>query len=39
LAVEDLVRGHKFTWRGKFQRIRLDPSELPYSLWRLSRVV
>jgi starch synthase (maltosyl-transferring) len=37
LAVEDLVRGHRFTWTGKIQRIRLDPNELPYSIWRLAR--
>ena len=37
LAVEDLVRGTRFTWTGKIQHIRLDPRELPYSIWRLSR--
>ncbi len=37
VAVEDLCRGHRFTWTGKMQRIRLDPFELPFSIWRLSR--
>jgi starch synthase (maltosyl-transferring) len=37
LAVEDLVRGHRFTWTGKRQHIRLDPGELPFSIWRLGR--
>ncbi|WP_181704721.1 maltotransferase domain-containing protein [Chthonobacter rhizosphaerae] len=35
LAVEDLVRGHRFSWHGKTQRLRLDPHELPYSIWRI----
>jgi starch synthase (maltosyl-transferring) len=34
LAVEDLVHGHKFTWTGKIQHMRLDPS-MPYSIWRI----
>ncbi|WP_237479279.1 alpha-1,4-glucan--maltose-1-phosphate maltosyltransferase [Lichenibacterium dinghuense] len=36
LAVEDLFRKVSFTWTGKIQRIRLDPNELPFSIWRLS---
>ncbi len=36
LAVEDLFRGRSFAWTGKIQRIRLDPNELPFSIWRLS---
>jgi starch synthase (maltosyl-transferring) len=36
LAVEDLVRQHRFTWTGKHQRTRLDPSEIPFSIWRIS---
>ncbi len=35
LGVEDLMRGTRFTWTGKVQRIRLDPGELPFSIWRL----
>ena len=36
IAVEDLMRGHRFRWHGKSQSIRLDPGELPFSIWRLS---
>ena len=36
IGVEDLVRGYRFNWAGKTQRIRLDPAELPFSIWRLS---
>jgi starch synthase (maltosyl-transferring) len=36
IAVEDLMRGHRFHWHGKSQSIRLDPRELPFSIWRLS---
>ncbi|GGG35781.1 alpha-1,4-glucan:maltose-1-phosphate maltosyltransferase [Caldovatus sediminis] len=35
LAAEDLMRGHRFTWRGKVQRLRLDPHELPFGIWRV----
>ena len=35
VLVEDLMRGSTFTWTGKIQRIRLDPAELPFSIWRL----
>ncbi len=34
LRVEDLMRGHQFVWTGKYQRIRLDPNDLPFSIWR-----
>ena len=27
----DLMRGHRFTWHGKLQRIRLDPADLPFA--------
>jgi starch synthase (maltosyl-transferring) len=37
LHIEDLMRGSKFIWAGKRQHIRLDPGELPFSIWRLSR--
>ena len=37
IEVEDLMRGSRFPWTGKIQRIRLDPAELPFSIWRLSR--
>ncbi|WP_181700497.1 alpha-1,4-glucan--maltose-1-phosphate maltosyltransferase [Chthonobacter albigriseus] len=35
LPVEDLMRGHRFAWTGKHQRLRLDPHELPFSIWRV----
>jgi starch synthase (maltosyl-transferring) len=35
IEVEDLVTGHRFTWFGKYQRIRLDPFYKPYAVWRL----
>ena len=34
LRVEDLMRGHQFVWTGKYQRIQLDPNDLPFSIWR-----
>jgi len=35
LEAEDLMRGHRFVWHGKVQRLRLDPRELPFGLWRV----
>lgn len=36
LDLEDLIDGHKFTWTGKVQRLRLDPhAGLPFSIWRV----
>jgi starch synthase (maltosyl-transferring) len=35
VEVEDLVRGHRFVWQGKMQRIRIDPHEMPFSIWRI----
>ena len=36
IEVEDLVRGDRFTWHGKNQHLRLDPSVIPFAIWRLS---
>jgi starch synthase (maltosyl-transferring) len=36
LAVEDLMRHQRFTWTGKIQRVRCDPGELPFSIWRVA---
>jgi starch synthase (maltosyl-transferring) len=36
VAVEDLMRDHRFVWSGKLQRIRLDPRDLPFSIWRIA---
>jgi starch synthase (maltosyl-transferring) len=35
ISVTDLMRGNNFMWYGKNQRLRLDPSDLPFSIWRL----
>jgi starch synthase (maltosyl-transferring) len=35
LDSEDLMRGHRFTWRGKVQSVRLDPYGLPFGIWRV----
>lgn len=38
LEAEDLMRGHRFTWHGKVQRLRLDPGDMPFGLWRVRPV-
>ncbi len=38
MTVTDLVRGGRFTLTGKRQRLRLDPQDLPYLIWRVERV-
>jgi len=35
ISVTDLMRGDSFMWYGKNQSIRLDPSDLPFRIWRL----
>ena len=32
----DLMRERSFIWTGKQQRIRLDPDDLPFAIWRIS---
>ena len=34
LPMEDLIADRPFTWTGKIQRIRLDPS-MPFGIWRV----
>jgi starch synthase (maltosyl-transferring) len=34
--VEDLMRGRRFIWQGKVQRLRLDPADLPFAIWRIA---
>jgi starch synthase (maltosyl-transferring) len=34
--VHDLMRDTASMWHGKLQRIRLDPADLPFALWRVS---
>lgn len=36
IDAEDLVAGHRFAWHGKHQHLRLDPSILPFAIWRLA---
>ena len=36
LEVEDLMRGRRFVWHGKMQRVRLDPADLPFAIWRIA---
>jgi len=38
LAVEDLMRGNRFTLTGKSQSIYFNPKEMPFHVWRLSRL-
>jgi len=35
IEVEDMVAGRRFAWRGKYQRIHLNPLYKPYAVWRL----
>jgi starch synthase (maltosyl-transferring) len=35
IQVTDLMHGENFMWYGKNQRIRLDPAESPFRIWRL----
>ena len=35
VGARDLMRDATFVWYGKFQRIRLDPAELPFAIWRI----
>jgi starch synthase (maltosyl-transferring) len=38
LAAEDLLRGDAFIWSGKYQPVRLNPSEQPFCIWRVAPV-
>ncbi|GLK81496.1 alpha-1,4-glucan--maltose-1-phosphate maltosyltransferase [Methylopila turkensis] len=38
IAVEDLMRGNRFTLTGKQHRIHLNPNELPFHVWRLTNL-
>ncbi len=38
LAVEDLMRGNRFTLTGKTQSVYFNPREMPFHVWRLSRL-
>ncbi|MHC6226289.1 alpha-1,4-glucan--maltose-1-phosphate maltosyltransferase [Pseudomonas sp. X10] len=34
---EDLMSGHRWTWHGKTQWMRIEPWHLPFGIWRISR--
>ncbi len=36
VRVHDLMHDTMFDWHGKLQRIRLDPAELPFAIWRIA---
>ncbi|MFW9081458.1 alpha-1,4-glucan--maltose-1-phosphate maltosyltransferase [Pseudomonas sp. P2757] len=33
---EDLMSGHRWDWHGKYQFMRLDPAQQPFSIWRIT---
>ena len=35
IGAEDLMRAQSLIFYGKRQRVRLDPSDLPFAIWRL----
>ncbi|AIZ32649.1 alpha-1,4-glucan--maltose-1-phosphate maltosyltransferase [Pseudomonas parafulva] len=35
---EDLMTGHRWTWHGKTQWMRIDPGYQPFGIWRISRL-
>ncbi len=35
LDVTDLLHHHRFVWTGKRQHIHLEPTTLPYAIWRI----
>jgi starch synthase (maltosyl-transferring) len=39
IDAEDLMRDFKFTWRGKYQTVRLNPYDQPFCIWRISAPV
>jgi starch synthase (maltosyl-transferring) len=36
IMATDLIRDTASRWHGKLQRIRLDPNDLPFAVWRLT---
>jgi starch synthase (maltosyl-transferring) len=36
IGAEDLMRAQSLIFYGKRQRVRLDPSDLPFAIWRLN---
>lgn len=35
VEVEDLMTGQRLRWQGKWQRVRLDPHQMPFAVWRV----
>jgi starch synthase (maltosyl-transferring) len=33
---EDLMSGHRWTWHGKYQFMRIDPAHQPFGIWRIT---
>ncbi|MBC3376445.1 alpha-1,4-glucan--maltose-1-phosphate maltosyltransferase [Pseudomonas sp. SWRI92] len=33
---EDLMNGHRWSWYGKYQFMRIDPAYQPFGIWRIS---
>ncbi|MGE8504476.1 MAG: alpha-1,4-glucan--maltose-1-phosphate maltosyltransferase [Pseudomonas sp.] len=38
LQGEDLMNGHRWTWHGKVQWMRIEPWHLPFGIWRIQTV-
>lgn len=36
---EDLMTGHRWTWYGKNQYMRIDPSYQPFGIWRIQSTI
>jgi starch synthase (maltosyl-transferring) len=36
VEVRDLLRDNRFSWTGALQRLRLDPHDTPFAIWRIS---
>ncbi|MCK0168468.1 alpha-1,4-glucan--maltose-1-phosphate maltosyltransferase [Jannaschia sp. S6380] len=36
VEVQDLIQGNSFTWHGRDHRLRLDPQDRPYAIWKLT---
>jgi starch synthase (maltosyl-transferring) len=36
VAVHDLLSDNRFSWTGALQRLRLDPHDTPFAIWRIS---
>jgi starch synthase (maltosyl-transferring) len=34
---EDLMNGHRWTWYGKTQFMRIEPWHQPFGIWRIEK--